>query len=170
MSCAAPADQPTFVFLTKGDPMTGPIYEYMAADHDRLDALLEASTAGGVVDLETFGKFRKGLLRHIGMEEKILFPAARDILGRRVEGHDRLRADHGHLAALLVSTPTLDTVAEIKGILEPHNAIEEGPDGVYAACERLIGDDAAAVLARLEAAHEPPVRPYYDRARPWRDE
>lgn len=146
----------------------GPISAYLTRDHARLDALLEQATADPAqIDLEAYAQFRVGLLRHIGMEEKILFPAARRALdGAPLPGHARLRADHGRLTALMVPSPTGAIIAELRSILEPHDELEEGRDGVYALCERLIGDDAEAVLIRLEAAHDPPVRPHFDGRRP----
>jgi hypothetical protein len=58
--------------------MNGPLHRFFAADHRRLDALLRrAVSVPGRVDLVPFGEFRAGILKHIGMEEKVLFPAAR---------------------------------------------------------------------------------------------
>ncbi|MGZ5971217.1 MAG: hemerythrin domain-containing protein, partial [Polyangiales bacterium] len=51
--------------------------EYLLADHVRLARELEASVAGEAFDFAAFERFRLGLLRHIGIEEKILLPAAR---------------------------------------------------------------------------------------------
>ena len=58
---------------------SGPVTQYLAADHARLDALLaRAVRAPGAFDLDAFGEFRAGLLRHIALEEKILFRAVRE--------------------------------------------------------------------------------------------
>ena len=58
--------------------MNGPLHRFFAADHRRLGALLSRSVSvPGQVDLVPFGEFRAGILKHIGMEEKVLFPAAR---------------------------------------------------------------------------------------------
>ncbi len=136
----------------------------MQEDHDRLDALLVAATAEpGHIEPRAFAEFRRGLLRHIGLEEKILFPAARDANGGVApSGFDRLRKDHGHIVALLVPTPTPELVAQLRAILEPHNVFEEEPGGFYEVCEALIGARAEAVLAALRDAPEVPVRPHYD--------
>jgi hypothetical protein len=104
-------------------------------------------------------------LRHIGIEEKILFPAS-----QRANGGSphptvaRLHRDHGALALLLVPTPTVDIVEEIRSILDGHNEIEEGNGGVYDACDRLLGDELEAVLERLRTY--PPVKlaPHFDGA------
>ena len=48
--------------------MRGVVYDYLSADHDRLDALLESATANrAAVDMATCSEFRKDLLRHISI-------------------------------------------------------------------------------------------------------
>jgi hypothetical protein len=54
----------------------GPVASFLAGDHVRLDALLRRATAPRAIDEAAYAEFRAGLLRHIGMEEKILLPAA----------------------------------------------------------------------------------------------
>lgn len=136
----------------------GPIARFLAADHRRLEALLDRAAARpGAVDPALFEEFRAGLLRHIGMEEKILLPAA-----RRARGGDplpmarQLRLDHGAIAALLVPTPTVAGVERLRRLLELHDALEEGPDAVYSACDRLLAGEVADLLAALQ--NYPPVR------------
>ncbi len=139
--------------------MTGPIARYLADDHARLDALLTR----GATDSAAYADFRSGLLRHIGMEEKILLPAAQRARGGQpLPAAARLRLDHGALAALLVPSPTPAIRAALRGILERHNALEEGPDGIYAACERLAGGDGATLLASLRAFPQVSVNPHVD--------
>jgi hypothetical protein len=139
--------------------MMGPIARYLADDHARLDALLTR----GATDPAAYADFRRGLLRHIGMEEKILLPAAQRARGGEpLPAAARLRLDHGALAALLVPPPTAAIRAALRGILERHNALEEGPDGIYAACERLAGSDSATLLTALRAFSEVSVNPHVD--------
>ena len=52
------------------------LHDFLAADHVRLDGLLTVARAGDRIDADAYEQFRAGLLRHIGMEEKILLPAA----------------------------------------------------------------------------------------------
>jgi hypothetical protein len=121
--------------------------------------MTEAST----VDRAAYAEFRAGLLRHISLEEKILLPAA-----QRWQGGDplpiaaKLRLGHGALATLLVLTPTPAIVTALWTILAAHNALEEGPGGVYEHCEQLAGTEADALLAQLQAAPAVPVAPYSD--------
>lgn len=142
----------------------GLLYRFMADDHARLDGLLqEAVVRPDVIDRAAYAQFRAGLLKHIGMEEKILFPEAQ----RRRGGEPlpiaaKLRLDHGALAALLVPSPTPAIVAAIRSILAGHNAIEEQPGGPYEVCEQLAGAEVEAVLARLRSAPEVPVAAHAD--------
>lgn len=144
--------------------MPGLLYDYLCRDHSRLDDLLRRARAfPGVVDLPTFELFRGGLLRHIGMEEKILLPEARRLRGGEPLALAKpLRADHAALAALLVPTPTPAIVATIREVLEEHNPLEEGPGGIYEICETLAGPDVDALVARLERAPEVPLAPHFD--------
>jgi hypothetical protein len=142
----------------------GPIRRFLADDHDRLEALLSSAVKpSGDVDLASYAEFRAGLLRHIGIEEKILFTACRRANG----GHphptvERLHRDHGALALLLVPTPTAEIIAEIRSILDVHNEVEEGFDGVYDACDRLLGSELEAVLEQLKAYPPVKVAPHFD--------
>jgi len=134
------------------------ISRFLADDHARLDALLARAAHDAA-----YAEFRKGLLRHIGMEEKVLLPAAQRARGGEpLPAAARLRLDHGALAALLVPTPTPAILRAIHGILALHNPIEEDPDGVYAECDRLLVGERAAIVARLEAAPEVPVNAHVD--------
>jgi hypothetical protein len=145
--------------------MRGPLHRFFSADHRRLDVLLKRSIADpGRVDLAPFGEFRAGILRHIGMEEKVLFVAARRARGGEPLGlAARLRVDHGAIAALLVPTPTPALVREIRSVLVPHNRREEEPGGAYDACDEALGPAESERLAEeLQAFPEPPLKPYSD--------
>ncbi len=145
--------------------MSGPLHDFFSADHHRLDAMLKRSTAEpGRVLLAPFGEFRAGILRHIGMEEKVLFAAA-----RRARGGEplalaaRLRVDHGAIASLLVPTPTPAIVADLVSVLVPHNAREEEPGGVYDGCDEALGPaEAARLVAALRTFPEVPLKPHND--------
>jgi len=144
--------------------MSGEVARYLSQDHRRLEDLFQRATADlGHIDNNAYMDFRGGLLRHIGMEEKILLPAAKAAkAGEALPIAARLRLDHGALAALLVMTPTPSIVFAIRKILESHNRLEEGSDGVYEQCERLPEFDSAAILARLEKTPPVAMNPYSD--------
>ena len=150
------------VLSTAGMP--GPLAAYMEADHERIDRLLDHAVADpNRFDHDAFERFRAALLRHIGIEEKILLPDAR----RRCNGvplpiASILRREHGALASLLVPTPDHALVGEIRAILTVHNPREEGLGGLYETCERLAGDEVRGHLERAEAAPEVPTARHHD--------
>ena len=134
--------------------MPGPIERYLQEDHQRLERLRRSGA---------WWEFRGGLLRHIGLEEKILLPDAR----RRRNGVPlpeaaRLREDHGLLATLLVPPPSPAIAEAIERLLAPHNALEEGAGGVYAQCDALAAGEAAAIALRLRAAPATRQRAHQD--------
>jgi hypothetical protein len=135
----------------------------LTEDHLRLDGLLTAAERCEPMDLVPYEEFRRGLLRHIAIEEKILLPAAqraRD--GVPLEIAARLRLDHGAIAALLVPTPTRAIVATLRHILGRHNQAEEGPDGLYPTCDRILGPHVATLVTEMEAHPAVPVSPHND--------
>lgn len=146
--------------------MTGPITRFLSDDHDRLEALLARATASAdSIDPGPYEEFRAGLLRHIGIEEKILTTAFRQggpPDARFEEIARRLRIDHGAIAALLVPSPSHPLVAEIRSILEPHNAVEEGAEGLYARCDARLGAEAPALVERMRAYPPVPTMPHND--------
>ncbi len=142
----------------------GPLHRFLTDDHTRLDALLRETVAGrDALDLDAYRRFRGGLLRHIGMEEKVLFRDARARRGGEpLPVARRLRADHSAIAALLVPTPTRALLETLRGVLDEHNPLEDAPGGLYDACDALAGDEAEAVLARLRAAPEVRQAEHFD--------
>jgi len=144
--------------------MKGPLHRFFAADHRRLDGLLRSSISEpGPIDLEPFGEFRAGLLKHIGMEERVLFQAARRARGEPLALAARLRVDHGAIAALLVPTPTPALVEKILSVLGPHNRREEEPGGVYDSCDEAVGTaEAERLVQELYGFPEVPLKAYND--------
>src|SRR5262249_13830176 len=77
--------------------------------------------------------------------------------GEPIAEAERLRVDHGRMAALLVPVPTPRILDELHDILLPHDRLEDGPDGIYEACEALIGDeDLPNIIQALR--DQPPIR------------
>ena len=161
MTARSSARSPSTCILSRS---LGPIEEFLVADHVAIDRLLAASErADGSIDETTYTRFRHDLLRHIGMEEKVLLPYARARRGgESLAIAFMLRRDHGEIAKLLVRRPTLERLRDLRELLGRHNALEEGPEGLYATCDELAGDEGAAVVARLRAQTDVPLAPYYD--------
>lgn len=131
------------------------IAAYLEADHRRLEALLEKASAHEDIDHAAYDAFRQGILKHIGIEEKLLLPRAQRLGGRVLERAAKLRLDHGAIAALLTLSPTHKVIHALETILQVHNEIEEGMDGVYAECDRLLGEESQALME--EIIRYPPV-------------
>jgi len=130
----------------------GPLFRFLADEHRRLALLLRQAEADAKnLNHGFYAEFRAGLLMHIAMEESILLPAARRLRGGKPFAiADKLRRDHGALAALLKPTPAPATLAKIRAILNNHNLIEEGPQGVDEVCEHLAIAEAEALLAEMQ--------------------
>jgi hypothetical protein len=148
---------------TRRSTLPGPIEVFLSEDHVRLDHLLREAEAAMPADLRPYEAFREGLLRHIGMEEKVLLPYARSRRGGApLPLAGALRVDHGAIARLLTRTPTPAILEELRALLATHNALEEGETGLYATCDALAGDEGAVVVARLRAQPQVPLARYYD--------
>jgi hypothetical protein len=143
---------------------SGKLRDFMAAEHSRLDHLL-AGFARDATQVESacYEEFRKILLRHISIEQKILLPAAqRRRGGTPLPLAQRLGLDHGALAALMMLPPSPSTFAVVRAVLDAHNPLEEGPAGVYEQCQELLRSELDALLTRCEDASQVPVSPWVD--------
>lgn len=135
----------------------GPICRALADDHRRIEALC----ARGLEDEATWIAFRSALLRHIGIEEKIVMPAL------RAHGHDpdpgkQIRLDHSAFAGLVTPPPSRDRVDALLALLALHDPLEEGPTGMYTKADELLpAEEIPDILARIAAAPEPPLAAPY---------
>ncbi len=142
--------------------MAGSLQRLLANDHARLDTLLAAAlTADGEIEPDAYGSFRRGLLRHIGIEERILFPLLRRA-GSDLDLVEQLHGDHALLAALLVPPPTANEIDALRSTLAAHNPLEENAGGLYERIEALAGEALPDLLARVSAFPEPRLAPHAD--------
>lgn len=141
--------------------MNRPLHDFFTRDHRRLEALLDKTfMEADAIDHEAYRQFRAGLLRHIGMEEKILFVAAQEAnRGEPLPVQAKLRLDHGALTSLMVIPPSAELTSVIRHVLDLHDKIEEEPGGMYDACVHLTRGRADDLLERLAQVPEPPVHP-----------
>jgi hypothetical protein len=146
--------------------MPGVLYRYLSADHERLEALLNHAVANpDEIDMEPYSEFRKGLLRHISMEEKIILPAiAKWQGGRKAANAERLRLDHGAIVSLLVPPPRLSIIRTLRSIFAVHNALEENEGGLYRVFETLGVAETDTMMARLNAAPAVLVLPHNEKS------
>jgi hypothetical protein len=134
----------------------------MRRDHERLDRVLQAAVSGNAIDVVKYQPFRSGLLRHIGIEEKILIPFVRSRRSEPLALVKQLKLDHGAIAGLLVPTPTVAIIAQLRAVLAAHNPLEEGEGGLYEICGQLSGADEEALIVRADLAPPVPLAPHYD--------
>jgi 3-oxoacyl-[acyl-carrier-protein] synthase III len=142
--------------------MNKPLHHFFTKDHHRIDTLLsKAIEQPGEIKMEYYHQFRTGLLRHIKMEEKTLFPAAKKanpaVMQKLIP---RYRLEHGALTALMVPPPTLSLIKVIRYVLEKHDMAEEEPGGLYDVCEALTQGQTEELLAQLGDTEEVPVHPH----------
>lgn len=138
------------------------IREWLEVDHRAIGALLDLSDADGVFDGEAFERLRGRLLRHIGIEEKVLLRAVYEVLGHPITRARQLRVEHGAIAALLVPTPDRELVSELRALLRAHDTLEEGDGGVYSECDHILGSRADELVAMAETFPVVPLARHFD--------
>ena len=151
----------TFQQKTKIHIMSKPLHQFFEEDHRQIDMLLKKAIAQpNAIEIDYYLQFRSRLLRHIKMEEKILFPAAKRINPEVIkEVIVQYRLEHGAITALMVPPPTQSLIKVMRYILEKHNLAEEEPGGLYDICEALTLGQSQALLEELLATTEVPVHP-----------
>jgi len=142
--------------------MNKPLYLFFTNDHHRIDQLLDKATENpGEVETNYYHQFRTGLLKHIKMEEKILFPAAQKANENvPLPLAAKLRLDHAALTSLMVVPPSEEVIKVLRYILDKHDLLEEEPGGMYDVCERLTEGETNTLLQQLEKVAEVPVHPF----------
>jgi hypothetical protein len=127
------------------------LYDFFTTDHRRVEALLdEAAEDINAIRLDIYHQFRVGILTHIKMEEKVLFPAA-----QKANGNDpiplaaQLRLEHGAITSLMVPPPSPILVRATRHILDQHDLREEEPGGMYDICEALTRNQTQELLEKL---------------------
>ncbi len=136
------------------------VFEALAWDHDRLDALEEAafqSRAKGdrEASRELYAAFAAGLRRHIGFEEELLFPAFEQGTGMppTLGPTAVMRSEHREIRDLLdrIEAGIADEVAPVeelrrrfRAVLADHNLKEE--QILYPTTDDLLGAEKADEL------------------------
>jgi myo-inositol catabolism protein IolC len=146
--------------------MNKPLYHFFTDDHHRIDQMLNKATENADdIEIGYYHQFRTGLLKHIKMEEKILFPAAQKANGNvSLPLAAKLRLDHAALTSLMVVPPSVEVIKVLCFILDKHDLLEEEPGGMYDVCERLTEGETDALLQQLEKVAEVPVHPFNEAA------
>lgn len=136
------------------------ISQSFADDHRRLERHLEAAIAHvgqGRFDAAAadVAAFRRGIERHMAIEEQILFPAVEDgtetpLTAILRKGHRDLRVFFDELDDALQAKDADESAriaASIRALLERHDEKEEAE--LYPAAQARLGAAAAAAIARL---------------------
>ena len=141
--------------------MIRPLHQFFEEDHRQIEVFLnKAIEQPNQIEMNYYHQFRTRLLRHIKMEEKVLFPAAKKANPEMINALiPRFRLDHGAITALMVPPPTPTLIKVISYILEKHNIAEEKPGGLYDICETLTHGQTQELLDELIATKEVPVHP-----------
>lgn len=144
--------------------MNKPLHQFFTDDHRRIEDILEKAVEdSNNINQDLYNAFRVGLLTHIKMEEKVLFPAAQAGNGGVVLPlAPRLRLEHGAITALMVPSPTPELIKVLKHVLEEHDRIEEEEGGMYDACEALTKEQTEELLVNLRNTPLVPVHPHND--------
>ena len=142
--------------------MNKPIYQFFINDHRRIEELLDKATENAdEIKMDCYQQFRTGLLKHIKMEEKILFPSAQKANDNvPLPLAAKLRLDHGALTSLMVVPPSPDVIKVLRLVLDKHDLLEEEPGGMYDMCEKLTEGETSKILQQLQKVSEVPVHPY----------
>jgi len=145
--------------ITFEESMNSLLYQFFEKDHRRLDDLLNKATEKpDEIQLEHYQRFRTGLLTHIKMEEKVLFPAAQKANGGiPLLATEQLRLDHGALTALMAIPATLAMIKVLHYILDKHDLVEEERGGMYDLCATLTENQTQLLLDQLANVSEVPV-------------
>jgi hypothetical protein len=144
--------------------MSNKLYSFFVNDHRRLESLLNKAASNiEHIDLAIYSEFREGLLRHIGIEEKILLPTIKKRQnGLPYHAADTLRVEHGAIAALLVPPPTRKIVTALRAILDHHNGLEECANCLYRVCESLLGAEVDTIMNEVKNFPPVPVARHVD--------
>ncbi len=143
------------VLRPETDPKAA-LRRWLALDHQEIDGLLRIALADGSFEPSSYARFRERILRHIGIEERILFPAVRERHPTRYTTQfATLRIEHAALTTLLVPTPDRALALEIESLLRRHNDAEECEDGIYDKCLAALTSEVATRVLQASRARAP---------------
>ena len=140
------------------------VMEYLSSDHQRLDGLMTAAgdraKAGDMnAAAAGFGEFMRGLLRHIRIEEELLFPAFEGATGLSQGGPTSvMKLEHAEIQRLLGSIRDLFDSGDpqpaefeslrsaLVALLHEHNLKEERV--LYPATDQTLDEGGRDALVR----------------------
>lgn len=129
--------------------MAWDIVRVMDNQHRRIEWLLTESLGDGdqrALDLAAYTAFRETMLRHIGIEEKLLLAGLREAQVQFAPAW-AIHRDHAALASLMSAEPDLALALEVARLVDTHMTLEEGPQGLFSVCARSLSEEALVVGA-----------------------
>ncbi|NDP47599.1 MAG: hemerythrin domain-containing protein [Sulfuriferula multivorans] len=142
----------------------GTILEYLGGDHracDELFASAEAAVAqknwGSAHDL--FDRFQAAMVRHLAMEENVLFPAFEAHTGNSMGPTQIMRMEHQQIRDLIQNMARavansnhnsyLGLSETLNMLMQQHNMKEETM--LYPMSDQVLGSERDAVIRAMEA-------------------
>jgi hemerythrin-like domain-containing protein len=140
------------------------LHAYLAGDHRACDEEYGWAESRVVCGdwpnaKQAFGGFTRHLEHHLEQEEQVLFPALERATGSTMGPTAVMRSEHEHMRALVRTmaaaidardaTVFFDYADSLRMLMHQHNLKEESV--LYPMAERVLGDGAQELLARLLA-------------------
>lgn len=139
------------------------VVDMLSEDHRRCDAAFaEAEAAAGRGDMPRcavlFGSFRSALLRHLRMEEDVLFPEFESATGSSAGPTAMMRSEHLMMRELLDTMRGAAAAHDADGFLgaadmlmtlvQQHNMKEEGI--LYPMCDQVLASQWDSLRERMQ--------------------
>jgi hemerythrin-like domain-containing protein len=141
------------------------LVDYFTSDHRSCDggwAEVESAAEAGdpAATAAYWQRFQSALLRHLAMEEQLLFPAVEAATGMANAGPTQvMRMEHEQMRGVLAQMSAaveradaeelIDQGDTLNILIQQHNMKEEGV--LYPMAERALQDDWLALRAQLDA-------------------
>jgi len=141
------------------------LVDYFTSDHRRCDGgwaeVESAAEAGDAAATAAYWqRFESALLRHLAMEEQLLFPAVEAVTGMVNAGPTQvMRMEHEQMRGVLAQMSAavergdadelIDQGDTLNILIQQHNMKEEGM--LYPMAGKMLADDWPALRDRLEA-------------------
>jgi hemerythrin-like domain-containing protein len=148
----------------RGESIMTSVAGFLGEDHRRCDEdfarAAAAAEAGNMSECaRLFECFRTRLLRHIHLEEELLFPSFEDATGNTAGPTQIMRHEHGVMRVLIEqlrrassqhsAADYLAHAAQLTQLLQQHNMKEERI--LYPMCDQVLAHDLDGLLARMTA-------------------
>lgn len=161
LRCAYPVRTLPLKLLEKS---TGTILEFLGSDHRACDDLFASAEMAVAQNnwaraRSQFERFQAAMVRHLAMEENILFPAFEAQTGNRMGPTQIMRMEHQHIRDLIQhmvravadsnQNSYLGLSETLNMLIQQHNLKEESM--LYPMSDQVLGSDRDAMIRAMEA-------------------